>query len=258
MNRAEKKVKEVTIQDEQETVKSSLVAVMGNMHKRRPSDGIPPSEQGITLLNAAERMALMEALEQQNPNPKSELDFKNPFELLCAVVLSAQATDVSVNKVTPALFKAAPDAKSMAALGAEGIAPYIQSVGLWKNKARHLAALSQMLTDEYQGQVPDTIEDLIRLPGVGSKTAKVVLNVAFNQPYIAVDTHVFRVCNRTGLCLGKTAAEVEDRLPQLIDPRFLKEAHHYILLHGRYVCTAKKYTDHCLNCVIAPYCKHNI
>lgn len=223
----------------------------------KASAGLTAAEKGKTLLNAKERTAVMERLQAQNPNPKSELNFRNPFELICAVVLSAQATDASVNKATPALFATAPDAKSMAALGEDGIASYIKSIGLWRNKAKNLAALATILERDYGGQVPDTYDELIKLPGVGSKTAKVVLNVAFGQPYIAVDTHVFRVCNRTGLCLGKSPQEVEKFLPDLIDERFLKDAHHYLLLHGRYNCTAKKFSDHCATCVVADYCKRN-
>lgn len=215
------------------------------------------SAEQVTLLSAIERYELMAALQAQNPNPKSELNFRNPFELICAVVLSAQATDKSVNLATPDLFAAAPDPKSMMALGEEGIAPYIQSIGLWRNKAKNLYRLASILHEKYHDTVPDTYDELVSLPGVGSKTAKVVLNVAFGQPYIAVDTHVFRVCNRTGLCLGKSPKEVEDRLPALVDPEFLQEAHHYILLHGRYVCTAKKFEEHCATCVAAPWCKHN-
>ena len=222
-----------------------------------PSDGIEAQFKDITLLNKAERDELMHLLQQQNPNPKSELIFHNNFELLCAVVLSAQATDISVNKATPELFKAAPDAKSMAALGAEGIAPFIQSIGLWKNKAKFLAQLSAVLVEKYQGQVPGTFEQLVALPGVGSKTAKVVLNVAFGEPCIAVDTHIYRVANRTGLCLGKCPGQVEERIASLIAEPYLKDAHHYLLLHGRYNCTAQRFENHCAKCVIAKYCKHN-
>ena len=194
-------------------------------------------EKKSSLLSKALRYSVMSALREQNPNPQSELKYSNPFELLCAVVLSAQATDASVNKATPALFKVAPTPELMCKLGAEGIAPYIKTIGLWRNKAKNLQILSQ----------------LIKLPGVGSKTAKVVLNVAFNKPYIAVDTHIFRVCNRTGLCVGKTVKEVEDKLPALIDKEFIQDAHHYILLHGRYVCKAQK--PQCGLCVIREYCK---
>lgn len=234
----------------------SLLHVIGT-GKAVPSLGIKPSEEGFTLLNEQERFEVMQALQAQNPNPKSELNFNNPFELLCAVVLSAQATDQSVNKATPELFAAAPNPEAMAALGAEGIAPFIKSIGLWRNKAKHLAQIADMLHQRFNDEVPATYAELITLPGVGSKTAKVVLNVAFGQPFIAVDTHVFRVCNRTGLCLGKTPAEVEERLPQLIASEFVPDAHHYLLLHGRYVCTAKKFTDHCVTCVLAKWCKHN-
>lgn len=227
------------------------------VRKAEPSKGVEPEFADITLLNKQERFEVMRLLEEQNPNPKSELNFNNPFELLCAVVLSAQATDASVNKATPDLFKAAPDAKSMAALGADGIAPYIQSIGLWKNKAKFLANLAKTLDEKYDGKVPDNMEELIALPGVGSKTAKVVLNVAFGKPYLAVDTHVFRVSTRLGLCLGHCPGDVENKIPPLIDERFMKEAHHYLLLHGRYNCTARKFEDHCAKCVVAKYCKHN-
>ena len=218
---------------------------------------LSPSEQGITLLNAQERKSLMAALAAQNPNPKSELNYSNPFELLCAVVLSAQATDASVNLVTPELFAAAPTPEKMAALGEEAIGNLINRVGLWRNKAKNLAQLAAILHEEYNDQVPDYFEELLKLPGVGAKTARVVLNVAFGQPYIAVDTHVFRVCNRTGLCLGNTAEKVAKHLPDLIDPEFLMNAHHYLLLHGRYVCTAKNFEERCATCVAAPWCKHN-
>ena len=218
---------------------------------------LSPSEQGITLLNAQERKSLMAALAAQNPNPKSELNYSNPFELLCAVVLSAQATDASVNLVTPELFAAAPTPEKMAALGEEAIGNLIKRVGLWRNKAKNLAQLAAILHEEYNDQVPDYFEELLKLPGVGAKTARVVLNVAFGQPYIAVDTHVFRVCNRTGLCLGNTAEKVAKHLPDLIDPEFLMNAHHYLLLHGRYVCTAKNFEERCATCVAAPWCKHN-
>ena len=222
-----------------------------------PSEGVEAEFKDITLLNKEERYELMRLLQEQNPNPKSELEFKNTFELLCAVVLSAQATDASVNKATPALFKAAPDPKSMAKLGAEGIAPYIQSIGLWKNKAKFLAQLSQALLDKHDGKVPGSFDELVALPGVGSKTAKVVLNVAFGQPFIAVDTHVYRVATRTGLCLGKCPGQVEERISPLVAEPFLKEAHNYLLLHGRYNCTAQRFEGHCDKCVVAKYCKHN-
>ena len=239
------------------STKDTLAATQQSTVSAADATALSPSEQGITLLNAQERKSLMAALAAQNPNPKSELNYSNPFELLCAVVLSAQATDASVNLVTPELFAAAPTPEKMAALGEEAIGNLIKRVGLWRNKAKNLAQLAAILHEEYNDQVPDSFEELVKLPGVGAKTARVVLNVAFGQPYIAVDTHVFRVCNRTGLCLGNTAEKVAKHLPDLIDPEFLMNAHHYLLLHGRYVCTAKNFEERCATCVAAPWCKHN-
>lgn len=200
-----------------------------------------------------QRQELFALLQQEHPNPKSELNYKNNFELLCAVMLSAQATDKSVNKATPDLFAKAPDAASMAALGEEGIAPYIKQIGLWRSKARNLAQTAYILQKDYQGQVPGEYKLLVKLPGVGSKTAKVVLNVGFNLPYIAVDTHIFRVCKRTGLCPYKTLKEVEKNLPDLVPQEFLQNAHHYLLLHGRYVCKARN--PSCETCLINGLCK---
>lgn len=217
--------------------------------------GIGAGAEAFTLLTLDERQAVMEQLRAQNPNPKSELDYSNPFELICAVVLSAQATDVSVNQVTPKLFAKAPNAHALAQMTEAEIGEIIKTVGLWKNKAKNLVALGKVLDEQYAGVVPDSYDKLIELPGVGSKTAKVVLNVAYHQPYIAVDTHVFRVCNRIGLCLGQSPAMVEERLPPLIPEEFLAEAHHYLLLHGRYNCTAKKYEEHCPHCVVKKWCK---
>lgn len=221
--------------------------------KRNLQFAQPECNKKSCILTSADRSAIFAALANAHPHPQSELVFHNPFELLCAVVLSAQATDSSVNKVTPALFAAAPDAASMAALGPEGIAPYIRTIGLWRAKAGYLSNLSAQLQERFQGQVPSTFEELISLPGVGSKTAKVVLNVAFGQPVVAVDTHIFRVCQRTGLCIGKDAHAVEEQLPFFIPEQYMKEAHHYLLLHGRYVCTARR--PQCLNCIIAQWCK---
>lgn len=239
------------------SAKDTLAATQQSTVSAADATALTPSEQGITLLNAEERKSLMAALAEQNPNPKSELNYSNQFELLCAVVLSAQATDASVNLVTPELFAAAPTPEKMAALGEEAIGNLIKRVGLWRNKAKNLAQLAAILHEEYNDQVPDSFNELIKLPGVGAKTARVVLNVAFGQPYIAVDTHVFRVCNRTGLCLGNTAEKVAKHLPDLIDPEFLMNAHHYLLLHGRYVCTSKNFEERCATCVAAPWCKHN-
>ncbi len=195
----------------------------------------------------------MKILEQEFPSPKPALNFKNPFELLCAVMLSAQATDESVNKATPALFRAAPDAAAMAKLGESGIVPYIRAIGLWRAKSRNLARMSQMLLDDYDSQVPDDFKSLICLPGVGEKTANVVLNVAFHHPTIAVDTHIFRVCQRTGLCIGKDALAVQRELPSIIPDEFKMEAHHRLLFHGRFVCTARR--PQCGSCPLAGLCE---
>lgn len=207
----------------------------------------------FSLLNKNQRFELLNLLDKDFPNPKSELNFNNPFELLCAVVLSAQATDESVNKITPELFKIAPDAYAMAKLSFDEVGAIVKTIGLWKAKSQYLVKLSKELCDKYEGTVPCDYDKLIKLPGVGSKTAKVVLNVAFGQPTIAVDTHIFRVCNRTGFCEGKNAQEVEQRVVPLVDEKFIMQAHHLFLLHGRYVCKARK--PECEHCSIKLICK---
>jgi endonuclease III len=194
----------------------------------------------------------LEALRRANPDPRSELAHADPFTLLVAVVLSAQATDASVNKATPPLFAAAPTPAAMAALGAEGIAPFIRTIGLWQGKARNLAELSRLLVERHGGEVPRQREELEALPGVGRKTANVVLNVAFGEPVMAVDTHVFRLGNRTGMAPGKTPREVEDALVARIPPDLLRHAHHWLILHGRYVCKARR--PECWRCVAAEWC----
>lgn len=209
-----------------------------------------------SLLNKEQRENMLMILSSCFPNPKSELIFHNPFELLCAVVLSAQATDESVNKITPELFKLAHTPSKLSELSEAEVGAVIRTIGLWKAKASYLVKLSKMLCEDFNGVVPATYDELIKLPGVGSKTAKVVLNVAFNKPTVAVDTHIFRVCNRTGFCLGKTAKEVEDRIVPLIDEKYLLQAHHLLLLHGRYVCKAR--TPLCNECKIAAICKKRI
>lgn len=209
-----------------------------------------------SLLNKEQRENMLIILSSCFPNPKSELIFNNPFELLCAVVLSAQATDESVNKITPALFKLAPTPSKLSELPEAEVGSVIRTIGLWKAKASYLVKLSKMLCEDFNGVVPATYDELIKLPGVGSKTAKVVLNVAFNKPTVAVDTHIFRVCNRTGFCLGNTAKEVEDRIVPLIDEKYLLQAHHLLLLHGRYVCKAR--TPLCNECKISAICKKRI
>ncbi|RMF04549.1 MAG: endonuclease III [Alphaproteobacteria bacterium] len=187
-----------------------------------------------------------------NPAPRSELDYVNPFTLLVAVVLSAQATDVGVNKATKALFAVADTPQKMLALGEERLRDYIKTIGLYRNKAKNVIGLSRALVEKHGGEVPRTREELEALPGVGRKTANVVLNVAFGQPTIAVDTHIFRVANRTGLAPGKTPLEVEQILEAVIPEKYKLHAHHWLILHGRYVCKARK--PDCENCIIEDLC----
>ena len=193
-------------------------------------------------------------LAERDPEPQTELEYANPFTLLVAVVLSAQATDASVNKATPALFAVAPTPASMAGLGEEGIAPYIKTIGLFNAKARNLAALSRILVEKHGGQVPRDREALEALPGVGRKTANVVLNVAFGDPTIAVDTHIFRVANRTGLAPGKTPRAVEDGLETIVPAKWKRHAHHWLILHGRYVCKARR--PDCAVCAVRELCRY--
>ena len=189
----------------------------------------------------------------QRPEPKGDLEYVNAFTLLVAVVLSAQATDVGVNKATRALFAAADTPDKMLALGEEAVATHIRTIGLWRNKAKNVIALSAALIRDHAGRVPDSREALMKLPGVGRKTANVVLNNAFGQAVMAVDTHLFRIGNRLGLAPGKTPEQVEAGLMQAIPPDYLFHAHHWLILHGRYVCTARK--PKCAECVIADLCK---
>ena len=188
----------------------------------------------------------------REPDPKGELDYGSPFTLLIAVVLSAQATDASVNKATPALFKVADTPEKMAALGEERLAESIRTIGLYRGKARNIIALSKKLIAEHGGEVPRSREALEALPGVGRKTANVVLNIAFGEPTMAVDTHIFRVCNRTGIAPGHNPLEVEAGLERVVPTRYKLHAHHWLILHGRYVCTARK--PDCRNCLINDLC----
>lgn len=190
-----------------------------------------------------------------NPAPASELVYVNPFTLLVAVVLSAQATDKSVNMATKNLFPVADTPEKMMALGEAGLIPYIQSIGLYKNKAKHVIGLSKMLIEEFGSEVPGTREELIKLPGVGRKTANVVLNVIFHQPTMPVDTHLLRICPKIGLAEGNTPESIEKSLLERIPKKYLLDAHHWILLHGRYVCTARN--PKCEECIIKDLCKHN-
>ncbi|TAN55628.1 MAG: endonuclease III [Betaproteobacteria bacterium] len=203
-------------------------------------------------MNAEKRRQVFERLRAANPHPATELLYRTPFELLVAVVLSAQATDKSVNAATPALFAAAATPQKMAALGAAGIEPFIRSIGLYRTKAKNLAELARRLVTQHGGEVPAERDALEQLPGVGRKTANVVLNTAFGQPTVAVDTHIFRVANRTGLAPGKDPLAVEQKLLRLVPPEYLKDAHHWLILHGRYVCLARR--PQCPACPIRDLC----
>ena len=196
--------------------------------------------------------AFFAALREANPQPVSELEYTSVFELLTAVLLSAQATDVSVNKATKRLFALAPTPRKMLALGVDGVAEHIKTIGLYRNKAKHLVAACRMLVEQHGGEVPRTREALEALPGVGRKTANVVLNVAFGEPTFAVDTHVFRVANRTGLAPGKTPYAVEMQLQARVPAAYRVHAHHWLILHGRYICQARK--PLCWQCRVAEQC----
>lgn len=211
------------------------------------------TETRSRALPKADVEAIFGAFAAADPEPKGELEYVNPFTLLVAVVLSAQATDVGVNKATRGLFALADTPEKMVALGVAGIEERIKTIGLFRGKARNVFALSQILIAQHGSQVPQQREALEALPGVGRKTANVVLNIAFGQPTIAVDTHLFRVGNRTGLAPGKTPLEVELKLLKIVPPPFLLHAHHWLILHGRYVCKARK--PECWHCVIAPWCR---
>lgn len=188
------------------------------------------------------------------PNPATELHYNSPFEILVAVMLSAQCTDKRVNLVTPALFKSYPTAQAMTKATAADILQFISSVSYPNSKAKHLQAMAAMLIDKFNGEVPDNMTDLTSLPGVGRKTANVVMGTVFNKPTIAVDTHVFRVANRIGLAKGKTPLEVENTLTKNIPPELRYKAHHWLLLHGRYICKSQR--PDCLNCPITQFCAH--
>jgi endonuclease III len=202
----------------------------------------------------ADIVEMFSRLRELNPHPKTELEYTTPFELLAAVALSAQATDVGVNKATRKLFPVANTPQKILKLGLEKLKSYISTIGLYNNKAKNLIAMSQILVDQYGGEVPESREALESLPGVGRKTANVVLNTAFGQPTIAVDTHIFRVANRTGLAPGPDVRKVEDKLEKVIPKEFLQDAHHWLILHGRYVCKARK--PECPTCAIRDLCAY--
>ena len=193
-------------------------------------------------------------LREYNPEPATELEYNSPFQLLIAVILSAQATDVGVNKATRRLFPLASTPASMLALGEEGLKSYINTIGLYNGKAKNVIATCQILIEQHDGEVPASRAALEALPGVGRKTANVVLNTAFGEPTIAVDTHIFRVANRTGLAPGKTVRQVEDKLLKAVPDKFAKDAHHWLILHGRYVCKARK--PACPDCIIRDLCAY--
>ena len=207
---------------------------------------------GAVKLKKSEIETLFQRLSAQEPNPETELNYTNPYTLVVAVALSAQATDVGVNKATSELFKIADNPEKMLALGEEHLIEHIKTIGLYRNKAKNVIKLSKMILEEFEGTVPQTREELERLPGVGRKTANVVLNVAFGQPTIAVDTHIFRVSNRTGLAPGKDVLAVELHLLKRVPKAYLMHAHHWLILHGRYICKARK--PLCLRCEIADVC----
>ncbi len=205
-------------------------------------------------MNKEKRTEIFRRLREHNPNPTTELNYSTPFELLVAVLLSAQATDKGVNKATARLFPVANTPEAILTLGEEGLKEYIKTIGLFNSKAANLIKTCRILIEKHGGQVPQTREELEALPGVGRKTANVILNTAFGQPTIAVDTHIFRVANRTGIAPGKNVLEVEKRLERLVPAEFKQDAHHWLILHGRYVCVARK--PRCGACVIEDLCEY--
>ena len=233
------------------------------MPKPKPKKAAPPTagsksrdrarRPSATAYSEDEIHEIFRRFSVQRPEPKGELESVNAFTLLVAVVLSAQATDIGVNKATRPLFAVADTPRAMLALGEEAVGEYIRAIGLWRNKAKNVIALSRVLIEEHGGEVPGTREALTKLPGVGRKTANVVLNIAFGQPTMAVDTHIFRLGNRLGLAPGATPEEVEETLVRVIPAEYLRHAHHWLILHGRYVCKARR--PECEACIIADICK---
>jgi endonuclease-3 len=222
--------------------------------RARPANpGDMPKKTKIPPFTTEEAADLYARLAEVRPDPRTELEYTSPFTLVVAVALSAQATDVGVTKATKGLFAAADTPEKMVALGEDGIREHIKTIGLFRNKAKNVYALSKRIIEEFGGEVPKTREALESLPGVGRKTANVVMNEAFGEPTIAVDTHIFRVSNRTGLAPGKNPLEVEKRLEAITPADFMKGAHHWLILHGRYVCKARK--PDCPNCAIADLCR---
>lgn len=206
----------------------------------------------LSRLSLTQRQALFSRLKANNPSPTTELIYHSPFELLIAVILSAQATDKSVNKATKLLFAKANTPQAILDLGEEGLKSYIKTIGLYNNKAKNIIATCQLLITQYQGEIPHSRKALETLPGVGRKTANVILNTAFGMPTIAVDTHIFRLANRTGLAPGKTVLMVENSLQKVVPQEYQKDAHHWLILHGRYICIARK--PKCHQCIIKDLC----
>lgn len=204
-------------------------------------------------MNTEKRREIFARLKAANPHPTTELEYTTPFELLIAVILSAQATDVSVNKATRQLYPVANTPAAIYALGVEGLIPYVQTIGLYRNKAKNVIETCRLLIEQHGSEVPRDRESLQALPGVGRKTANVVLNTAFGVPAMAVDTHIFRVSNRTGIAPGKNVDIVEQKLMKFVPPEYLMDAHHWLILHGRYTCTAR--SPQCWNCLIADLCE---
>ncbi len=221
---------------------------------RHAPSGRAPTTAAWRPWNATKRRALFARLARANAAPTTELDYRTPFELLVAVILSAQSTDKGVNKATGPLFAAASTPEQMLTLGVRGLKRYIKSIGLYNTKAANIIKTSRILMEQHGGRVPDTRAALEALPGVGRKTANVILNTAYGQPTIAVDTHIFRVANRTGLAPGKNVRQVEDRLMQAVPAEYRRYAHHWLILHGRYICTAR--VPHCPACPIYDLCEY--
>ena len=219
-----------------------------------PSPKVAAKVRATPSMTRAQVRGFLEALAAQNPEPETELEYDTPFTLLVAVVLSAQATDVSVNKATKTLYAEAATPQAMLDLGVDGVARHIRSIGLWQTKAKNVVALCRQLVEKFNGEVPHDREALEALPGVGRKTANVVLNVAFGEATMAVDTHIFRLGNRTGIAPGKTPREVEDGLVKRIPKDMLRHAHHWLILHGRYVCTARR--PECWRCTAVRWCRY--
>ncbi len=205
-------------------------------------------------MNKQKRAAIFSKLRELDPHPETELNYNTPFQLLISVIMSAQATDISVNKATDKLYPVANTPESIFALGVAGITPYIKTIGLYNSKAKNIIKTCEILIEDYGSEVPQTREALESLPGVGRKTANVVMNTAFGEPTIAVDTHIFRVANRTGIAPGKTPLEVEKRLLRSTPEEFKKDAHHWLILHGRYICKARK--PLCSKCKIIGWCEY--